>query len=127
MSCTLTVAVLDDNHDTVDMLCEALRWGGLTAFGGATSEPGFDTAAFVARHQPRVILYDVKHPYEQSVEKFRRLRRAAFSDLPVIITTTDSGHLERWLQKDEVIRVFMKPCELGGLTDTIRAAGQANL
>lgn len=122
MSHTSPVAVFNDIPDTVEMLIQALRGAGLHAAVGATTQDGFDVAAFIREHDPSVVLFDINPPYAKSLEKFRRLRADAFPRLPVFLTTTDGHHLERWLEPGEVRGVFRKPCDVERLAEAIRQA-----
>jgi CheY-like chemotaxis protein len=98
------VIVLDSNEDTVNMLRIYLERSGFVVFGALTQlfrdgQVGFDR--FVAEHQPRVIVYDVTVPYEQSWALFQYFRgRPVCRGVNFVLTTTNVARVEEIARPD---------------------------
>lgn len=106
------------------MLVACLRTEGLTVLGGRPPQDPARPPAFLASH-PAVVVFDVQPPYEAHLRTVRRLRAAVFPEAALLLTTTDGHRLRRWLEKDEVRGVFVKPCNLEQLVAAIRDALKA--
>ena len=84
------IAVFNSSSDTVDLLRRVLEQGGLQTVVGHIPEikhGGLDLIAFIERHAPAVIVYDVSPPYEENWTFLRLLHRGV-SGKPFVFTTT---------------------------------------
>src|SRR6185295_3336200 len=87
------VAVFNASQDTVDMLIAFFEQYGYEAVGEPwpAREPlDVDTVrAFVARHQPDVIVFDISFPYDHNWQRCREFHDAHdIQKIPVVLTTT---------------------------------------
>ena len=71
------VAVINTSPDTVEMLRTTLEHAGFLVITGYTfdiRDGRLDIDAFVSKHQPRVVVYDVAPPYDQNWRLFQHVR-----------------------------------------------------
>ncbi len=121
------VAVFNASEDTVEMLTVFFRQLGFEAVGEAwpaqTPLP-FDAArAFVARHRPHVIVFDVSFPYAQNWERFCEFRDAdGMRDIPIVLTTTNKKALDEIVGATAATEIIGKPCDMDQLAAAVSRA-----
>ena len=120
------IAVFNSSSDTVDLLRRALEQEGLQTVIGHIPEikqGGLDLIAFIGRHVPAVIVYDVSPPYEENWTFLRLVRSSeAVSGKPFVITTTNKPALDSLVGSTEAIEIIGKPYDLQQVVDAVRAA-----
>jgi signal transduction histidine kinase/CheY-like chemotaxis protein len=82
------VLVVDDNHDALVMLLEALKHAGLDAIGAETAKQAMDLAAGV---KPEVAILDIGLPDKNGFELARALRSMPGGDWMRLIALTGYG------------------------------------
>jgi CheY-like chemotaxis protein len=110
-------AVINTSPDTVDMLGTVLRQAGFAVVSAYTHEirdGDIDVHAFLAEHQPDVVVYDIAPPYNENWALFQRLTAtSALGGIPVVLTTTNRKHLEGLAGSSQhVYEVVGKPYDL---------------
>jgi DNA-binding response OmpR family regulator len=122
-----TVAVFNASEDTVDCLTMFFERAGFRAVGRTwpareplTVEAGH---AFLSRHQPDVVVFDVSLPYEANWERFLDFKRAVDGRaVPIVLTTTNKRALSRLIGSTEAIEILGKPYDLDQLAAAVRRA-----
>lgn len=124
------VAVFNASEDTVDMLTLWFRQVGFQAVGEAWPAreplPVAAARAFVTRHRPSVIVFDVSFPYEHNWERFCEFRDAdGVRDIPIVLTTTNKQALETMVGPTAAMEIVGKPCDMDQLAAAVNRAVHA--
>ena len=122
-----TVAVFNASDDTVEMLTEVLNHDGFLTVNGHVSDVKrghTDFLAFVAEHDPQVIIWDISPPYDKNWVFFTLLRsNVALCGRGVVVTTTHKEHLDQMAGTDTgAIEIIGKPYDLGAIVAAVRKA-----
>ena len=123
-----SVAVINSNEDTVQMLRAALQQDGFTSvtIGHVTDirNGRLDFLQFLAEHDPRVIIYDISIPYEENWKFLQLLMSSESMDgRRIVVTTTNKRVLDRLIGGDiPVLEVVGKPYDLQAIVDAVRSA-----
>jgi DNA-binding NtrC family response regulator len=87
------VGILDTNEDTVTMLRIYLERAGyivVAALIHLLRDGKLDFEQFVTEHEPKVIIYDITIPYEQSYALFQHFSsRPVAREIEFVLTTTN--------------------------------------
>jgi CheY-like chemotaxis protein len=122
------VAVINSNEDTVEMLRACLQQNGfssvVTAHVTDIRNGRTDFLAFVAQHDPAVIVYDVCIPYEENWRFLQLLMSSeAMTGRRVVVTTTNKRVLEQLIgEKTEAHEIIGKPYDLQSIVEAVRRA-----
>ncbi len=123
-SAPITVLVVDDEADTVQMLTTALALFGISivpAYTGAEAVEQFE------RHRPQAVILDLMLPDIDGYEVARRLRASAGpAGVPILVlsATADVAAQERSLAAGAT-HFFRKPVPIRSLGEAIRSAVEA--
>jgi DNA-binding NtrC family response regulator len=121
-----TVAVINSNSDTVELLRVALQQEGFQCVTGHIEDIKrgvLDFSRFLAEHDPRAVIYDIPPPYDQNWKFLQLLRTTdAMLDRVVVLTTTHKGHLEELVGPTDAIEIVGKPYDLDQIIGAVRRA-----
>jgi CheY-like chemotaxis protein len=128
---TPTIAIFNASQDTVDMLTAFFEHCGYRAVGEPwpAREPlGLEAVqAFVARHQPDVIIFDISFPYDHNWQRCQEFREASDARrIPTVLTTTNKRALEDIVGPTTTIEIVGKPYDLQTLAVTVSRALSAD-
>ena len=115
---TRRVLVVDDDRDTVTMLCTAIKLLGyeaVPAYGGAKA------LEEIRRQPPHLVLLDLMMPEIDGYEVLRWMRsQPEMKTLPVVVVTASQDRdLEPKLARFFVTKVVRKPASLDALEKMI--------
>ena len=124
------VAIINSSPDTVDLIRIPLQRAGFTVLSGYTfdiRDGRVDVSAFVERHRPRVLVYDVAPPYEENWRLFQHVRGLeAMRDCRFVITSVNPRHVEALAGRDErIYEVVGRPVDLDEIVNAVREALKA--
>jgi CheY-like chemotaxis protein len=96
---SLTVAIINDNADTLATLREVLEREHYHVVTSRTRDAhGVETdfVTFMTEHDPRVVVWDIAVPYARQWARFSLVRSTgALAGRTVVLTTTHKGHFGR--------------------------------
>jgi hypothetical protein len=110
------VALFNASDDTIDMIQTLLR-----EIGGAKSlvwchfaslrKGTVDFAAFMAKHNPGVVIFDISPPYDENWQFFKTMRDAdVMRGRGSVLTTTNKNRLDEVLGTDsQALEVVGRP------------------
>ena len=121
------VAVINTSPDTVEMLRTTLERAGFVVITGYTfdiRDGRLDIDAFLTKHQPRVVVYDVAPPYDQNWRLFQHLRGLeSMRTRRFVITSTNPKHLEQLAGRDErIYEIVGRPLDLDAVVTAVKEA-----
>jgi DNA-binding NtrC family response regulator len=125
---TETIAVLNDNEDTIAILVDALRRANYPVVSGRIPRDEESLSDFLGKHDPRIVIYDIPIPYDANWERFAWLQsRGLFAGRAMIVTTTHKGHLDAVATGDSgAIEIVGKPYDLAQILSAVkRRIGEA--
>ena len=129
MTDTPTIAVINSNEDTTEMLRQVLQHAGFSSVvvGHVTEikRGQEDFLKFLAVHNPRVFVWDIGIPYEENW-RFTQLlvSNEKMRGRIVILTTTNKRALDSLVGHTEAIEIIGKPYDLNQVVAAVkRAAG----
>ena len=122
-----TVAVVNSNEDTVEMLRYALQESGFSSvvtghiYDFKTGETDFPK--YLETHDPRVLVYDVTIPYDKN---WAFLRLILDSDhmrgRKLVITTTNKKRLEEIVGPTTAFEIVGKPYDIDRIVAAVKTA-----
>jgi CheY-like chemotaxis protein len=129
---TPTVAVFNASEDTVDMLTVFFQQCGYRAVGEpwpARNPLGAEAVrAFVARHHPDVIVFDISFPYDHNWQRCREFHELHDTrDIPVVLTTTNRNALMEIVGPTPAMEIVGKPYDLQQLAEAVERALRATV
>jgi DNA-binding NtrC family response regulator len=121
------VGILNTNEDTVTMLRLYLERAGfvvVAAFTHRLRDGKLDFQRFVTEHEPKVIIYDLTIPYEQSYALFQHFSsRPVAREIQFVLTTTNVARVRAIAGSDlPLYEIVGKPYDLDQI---VRAVTQA--
>jgi CheY-like chemotaxis protein len=131
MKGTPTIAVVNSNEDTVDMLRLCLQNHGfssvVTAHVFDIKTGRMDFLEFLTVHDPAIFVWDVSIPY---AENWRFVQMLMTSDQmkgrKFVITTTNKAALDSLVGPNEAFEIVGKPYDLEVVMEAVKkAAGSA--
>jgi DNA-binding NtrC family response regulator len=122
-----TVAVINSNEDTVEMLRQALQHSGFTSVVTAhihDFKTGIaDFPKFVTLHDPLVFVYDIAIPYDQNWTFLRLLLDSEqMRGRKVVLTTTNKKRLEEMVGPTDAFEIVGKPYDIDQIVSAVKAA-----
>ena len=121
------VAIFNSRPDFIEALRVALEADGFTTACAhlADIQNGMlDLLAFVHRHKPELIVYDLPRPYESHWNFLRLLKETdSLKAATWVLTTTDKNALEAAVGASGVVEIIFG--EPYGVTDVVTAVGKA--
>lgn len=125
-----TIAVVNSNEDTTEMLRAALQAHGFSSVVIAhvteIKRGETDFLAFIATHDPRVFVWDISIPYEENW-RFTRLilNNEQMKGRRLVLTTTNKRALDAMVGPTEALEIIGKPYDLDQVVRAVKkAAGQ---
>jgi DNA-binding response OmpR family regulator len=122
---TPLIAVLNSSNDVVGMLRLVLEEEGfktVTAHVPEVKQGQEDLLAFFARHNPRVVIYDVSLPYAENWTFLRLvLDTAAAKGRHFVVTTPNKTALEEAVGDTGTIELIGKPYDLEQILAAVRS------
>jgi DNA-binding NarL/FixJ family response regulator len=126
---THRVAIFNSRSDFIEALRGALEASGYTtacAHLADIQDGTLDLIAFVARHTPELIVYDLPRPYERHWNFLRLLKQTdSLRAATWVLTTTDKAALEAAVGASGVVEIIFG--EPYGITDVVSAVSKAFL
>ena len=127
-----TVAVFNASQDTIDMLTVFFEQCGYRAVGEPwpAREPlGIETVrAFVVKHQPDVIVFDISFPYDHNWHRCQEFHDVPdLRKIPVVLTTTNERALTDMVGPTPTIEIVGKPYDLERLAEAVARALSATV
>ena len=125
----VTIAVINSNQDTTEMLRECLQHYGYTSvvIGHVTDikRGRTDFLQFVAAHDPQVLVWDISIPYEENWRFVHLLMNGEqMVGRRVVLTTTNKRALDQLVGRTEALEILGKPYDLDQIVKAVdRAAG----
>lgn len=121
------VAVINTSPDTVEMLRMTLERAGFVVITGFTfdiRDGRLDIDAFMTKHQPRVVVYDVAPPYDQNWRLLQHVRSLeSMKDRTFVITSTNPKHLEQLAGRDHrIYEIVGRPLDLDAVVTAVKEA-----
>jgi CheY-like chemotaxis protein len=125
-----TVAVFNASQDTIDMLTVFFEQCGYRAVGEPwpAHEPlGAEAVrAFIAKHRPDVIVFDISFPYDHNWQRCSEFHDAHDTgQIPVVLTTTNEDALTAMVGPTPTLEIVGKPYDLQRLADAVARALRA--
>jgi DNA-binding NarL/FixJ family response regulator len=121
------IAVVNSSEDTVEMLRHCLQQNG---FSSIVTGPAHDFKsgredfpAYVERHDPKVVVYDIAIPYEQNWTLLRRLLDTeVMRGRKMVLTTTNKRRLEELVGPTEAHEIVGKPYDVQQIVEAVKTA-----
>lgn len=122
-----TVAVINSNEDTIEMLRHALQHHGFSRVvtGHVTSIRSGETdfVQYLKEHDPRVIIYDISIPYDNNWTYLKLLLDSEhMRGRKVVVTTTNKRRLDELVGPTESFEIVGKPYDLNLIVDAVKKA-----
>jgi CheY-like chemotaxis protein len=117
MSALPKILIVDDDHDTLDLL-EIFLY---KDYDLVTAMNGFEALSKVETEKPALIMTDIKMPVMDGIRFFNSLRRhSSAQNIPVIaITSFTKEHAARSLTSLGFKAVIAKPPDCAAVTETV--------
>lgn len=122
-----TIAVVNSNQDTTEMLRASLQDHGFTSVVIAhvteIKRGVTDVVEFVQTHEPEVFVWDISLPYEENWRFVHMLMgHEAIRGRRFVLTTTNKRALESLVGKTEALEIVGKPYDLQQVITAVRRA-----
>ena len=116
---TLLVLIVDDNDQNAKLVRDVLEAAGMSTLTAATATDGLTLAN---RHQPNLVLMDLRLPDVDGVEAARRLRAGdATAHIPIVaLSATGSDEASDWVRGECFSGYIEKPIDVRALPAEVR-------
>ena len=125
------VAVINNDPQLINMLVTWFETHDLRVVCASLSDfrrGHEDVEAFIDKHRPKVIVFDVGMPYQPNWDFLCVLRLLPeIARVPIIATTGNKRALEAKVGATDAHEIVGNPDDLNELTGAVRAAGSAAL
>jgi DNA-binding NarL/FixJ family response regulator len=123
------VALLNSDIDAVAMIGRLLKSAGFTVVSALipdVREGRCDIDAFMTRHDPAVVVYDIGPPYEQNWAMFQQLRATSMRERRFVITSLNPGYVARLAEGDErILEIVDRPFDPDNIVHAVKEAAHA--
>src|SRR4051812_14157208 len=120
------VAVVNTSEEIAEALEYILQeadWTTVRSYSVDFKRQREDLTAFLERHNPRVIVWDIAILYRENWEYFQTVRQLpAAKDRRFVLTTTNIDALESIVGHTEAIELVGKPYDLDTIVEAVRRA-----
>jgi two-component system cell cycle response regulator DivK len=115
----LLVLIVDDNEQNAKLASEVLEAAGMRTLSAATAADGLTMAR---RHQPHLVLMDLRLPDFDGLEAARRLHAdEATAHIPVVaLSATSADDAADWLRGEAFRGYIEKPIDVEELPAQVR-------
>lgn len=122
-----TVAVINSNDDTVEMLRYALQSAGfnsvITGHVHDFKTGSEDFARYLQTHDPRVLVYDVSIPYDKNWTFLRQmLDLEHMRGRKIVVTTTNKKRLDEIVGPNDAFEIVGKPYDIDRIVEAVKTA-----
>jgi two-component system, cell cycle response regulator DivK len=116
----LLVLIVDDNERNAKLARDVLEAAGMSTLTAATAADGLTLAE---RHQPSLVLMDLRLPDLDGVEAARRLRAGeATAQMPIVaLSATGAEEADDWIRGECFSGYIAKPIDVRELPTQVRA------
>lgn len=122
-----TIAVINSNEDTVEMLRQALQNGGFNSIVTGhihdfrTGKADFPK--FLLTHDPQVIVYDIAIPYDHNWTFLKLLLDSEhMRGRKLVVTTTNKKRLEELVGPTDAFEIVGKPYDIDAIVGAVKMA-----
>ena len=123
-----TVAILNTNDDTVEMLRVVIEREGLVAVSAHVDDirrGQFDFGSFLQEHNPEVVIYDIPPPYDRSwlfLEHMRSL--PSMKGRKLVLTSTNPARVQQVVEHatEPILEIIGKPYDLQIIVTAVKQA-----
>lgn len=120
------VAVFNDNEETLSLLRTWFEMSGMRCVSSAFRDFRHgheDIQEFMAKHKPKVLVFDVGLPYEPNWDFLQALRFIPeIGRVPLVVTTANKAALEQLVGPTGAIEIVGKLYDLNALTAAVLSA-----
>src|SRR4051812_39656184 len=125
-----TVAVFNTSDDVVELLRQALESAGFVVVSGHIDDIKRGVlllSAFVAEHDPVVIVYDIAPPYDQHWRFLGHVRDQPYMEgRQFVLTSTNIRRVQEAVgQLDPIFEIVGKSEDLRPIVDAVKQASRA--
>jgi DNA-binding NarL/FixJ family response regulator len=122
-----TVAVVNSNEDTVEMLRQALQSSGfssvVTGHAHDFKTGQADFRKYLETHDPKVMVYDISIPYDENWTFLKLLLDSEhMRGRRVVVTTTNKKRLEELVGPTDAFEIVGKPYDIDKIVEAVKAA-----